>query len=259
MADRYRRCKAYAGVPLYIRDAQTFSPSDITSASPVMNLNAVAAQMTLISSTHISAWNDQLGSGISGTQPVDASGQRPIYSASGGPGDKPYVSFGANAGVGQWVVFGDVFSALTAAEVFVVRKAGADPAGPFPDEGGFWHFGTNANGDLLPFTDGNVYDCFGSTARKSTGNPTVALTGWHIYNVITTASEWTSNINGVEHFTTGTNTVGFAAAATLGKTLGAVGDSAITTIWMFDGKLSTEDRAAMLTWLDLEWQLGLGL
>lgn len=224
-------------------------PRDVTSAAVVLNLNARSDEMTLISSTHISVWKDQSGGGRDGSQGTD--GNRPIYSANGGPGGRPCVTFSAtaNGSTGQWIAWGNVFSSLTSAEVFIVRKAASDPASPFPDEGAIWHFGTNVNGDLAPFSDGNVYDAFGSTARKPTGDPTTSLASWHIYNVTSVSGEWTSRINGVQHFTTATNTVGFDTSALLGKTLGALGSSSMTTIWIFDAKLSTTDRASVTQYL----------
>jgi hypothetical protein len=104
--------------------------------------------------------------------------------------------------------------ALTAAEIFVVGKIDADPP-PSDASSGFWYIQTptDAGADThYPFTDGNIYDAFGSTVRKSTGNPSQDLTAWHLYNVRSAAGDWSSHHNGVEHYSTATNTVGFGTA-----------------------------------------------
>lgn len=86
-------------------------------------------------------------------------------------------------------------------------------------------FDSNTVGlNLYPFSDGNVYDGYGSTTRKSTGNPAIPLTTAHVYEVISLAGEHTFRYNDAAHFTTAVNAVGwdpaqsilFAGSTTLG-------------------------------------------
>lgn len=219
----------------------------------VLNLNANASQMTLETGSKISTWNDQTGAGNNGTQGTDA--QRLIYNATGGPGNLPFVAFDPSAGTN--VSFADVFSGLTGAEVFIVRKVGADP--PAAGVGAFYHFGTSGADDHVPYVDGNVYDGFGSTSRFSVGNPAASMANWHIWNVTTIAGEYTARVNGVQIFTTGANTVGFFTACKFGRGVGSMSDGGTTTIWLAGGKLNGGDRAAMLSWLNRFWAVGIAL
>jgi hypothetical protein len=153
------------------------------------------------------------------------------------------------------VLNGPDLSALTAGEVFVVFKVAADPTTGF--EGAIWKFGTDAAAsDLVPFTDGNVYDGFGSTARKSTGNPTDSLASYVLYNVVTTATEWTSFVNGTQHFTTATNTVGFSATPTLGaNVIPAYSMASVCELILSSAKLSAGDKSSVKSYIATKYGL----
>lgn len=216
------------------------------------NLNANSSQMTLVSTTHISVWADQSGSGRDGSQGTDAA--RMTYNATGGPQSLPCVD--TVAASGQYVLFADVFSSLTAAEAFVVRKLATDPPSG-SSSGGMWKFGTAGSADNVPFTDGTIYDGFGSTARKTTVNPTPSMANWHIYNVTSISGEWTNRLNGAQLFTTATNTVGFNTAPRFGSEAAAAIDASFTTLWIFNRKLNAFERWGMNTYLNRRWLLGL--
>jgi hypothetical protein len=233
---------------------RNWRPKDVTSVALALNLNPDSTQMTLVSSTHISVWADQSGNGRDGSQGTDA--VRLIYDATGGPAGSPCVDLST---AGTNVGFGDVFSGLTAAEIFVVRYLAADP--PTVGAGAFYSFGSAGTSDHVPFSDGNVYDGFASTVRSATGNPTPSLAGWHVYNVTSTASEWTNRINGIQHFTTGSNTVGWSTTPLLGRSVAAISGTSdkLLTVWMWAGKLSAGDRAAEISWLNRTYALGIAL
>ena len=110
-------------------------------------------------------------------------------------------------------------------------------------------FDSNTVGNnLYPFVDSNVYDGFGSTTRKSIGNPAIPLTTAHVYEVISIAGEHTFRFNDSTHFTTGVNAVGwdptlsilFAGSTTLGTSpptnfsLGRYG-----TMLVYDAKIAS--------------------
>jgi hypothetical protein len=140
---------------------------------------------------------------------------------------------------------GPDLSALTASEVFVVIQGDYDPSGVGDSVTGIWAFDTSAQNTHYPYTDSVIYDAFGSTARKTTGDPTPALTSWRLYNVVSVSGEWTSFIDGTQHYTTGTNTVGFTAT----PVLGASSDGAsyyltgrIAELILFSAKLSGGDK-----------------
>ncbi len=117
----------------------------------------------------------------------------------------------------------DTFSGATAASAYVVFKVDADPP---VSTGGLWRVGTGF-ANLHPHTDGVIYDGFGATVRKTTGDPTPALTSWRIYGVHSAANDWGSFIDGVSFFSTATNTVGFEPT---GPSFGRGDDGAGSTV-----------------------------
>ena len=150
---------------------RNWQPKDAGGVTLVAHLNAAAAEMTLVSATHVSTWADQSGHGNNGEQTIDA--VRLIYNATGGPDNLPWVAFDPVAL--SHVTFGAAFAGLSAGEVLVVRKASDPASGVGLDVGSFWSFGTSVSTDAVPFSDGVIYDGFGSTTRQTAGNPATSL------------------------------------------------------------------------------------
>lgn len=102
--------------------------------------------------------------------------------------------------------------------MFVVTREINDPAvSTATCLGVLSSFGTGSGQNTLyPFTNGDVHDTFGSNVRQATGNPTQNLTAWHLYEVLTKSGEWTSWINGTQHFTTASNTVDWPTTLSIG-------------------------------------------
>lgn len=150
-------------------------------------------------------------------------------------------------------------SSLTEGEIFGAWKIDVDPPVAVA-QSGLWRFGTGAV-TRFPNTDAIIYDEFGTTVRKTTGDPTDDLTNFFLYNVISTSAEWTSYINAVLHFTTPTNTVAFSATAVLGGISGANFDGDMGEVALFNKKLSSADRRAMRNYFnaDNRWALGLSI
>lgn len=134
-------------------------------------------------------------------------------------------------------------AALTAGEVFLIVKANNDPGVGIK---ALWRLGTEpTNSGIYPWTDGQIYEEFGTTVRKTVGNPTPSLSSaFRLYNVISAAGEFTVNLDGTQLFTTATNTVGFPAAPTLGKGIGATFFAGQWCEWvLLNAKASTTQRA----------------
>lgn len=186
---------------------------------------------------------DQSGSGLDLVQ-ATAGEQPKILLSSFGWNSVATIDF-----VGSRFFRGPDISALTAAEMFVVWQTGSDGTNNGP-----WRWGSDAGGSRAShytFTDGNIYDDFGSTVRKATGNPTPDVTLDHIYNVITASGEWTSNINDSEHHTTETNTVGWDTTPFLGENdVSNFFENDIAEFIIFDAKLSGADHDAVFSDLD---------
>jgi len=68
-----------------------------------------------------------------------------------------------------------------------------------------------------PYTDSNIYDDFGSSSRKTVGNPTPSLANWHIASFHSQSASWKYYLNGTSFFSTGTNTVGWISTPKLGR------------------------------------------
>ena len=96
----------------------------------------------------------------------------------------------------------------------------------------FHAMGTGGENNHYPWTDGNIYDGWGTNVRKSTGNPSLSLTEKRVYNVVSRSGEWTSRIDGGLHFTTATNAVSFPSTALFQK-IGCNGSNT----FFFDGTI----------------------
>jgi hypothetical protein len=169
----------------------------------------------------IATWTDKSGNGRNYTHAT--AGKRPDPGTLDG---QPAAVFTAASGT---TLIGPAGSGA-AAHVFIVLSIDADP--PASGNGGLWETGTDASDTHWPFSDGVIYDDFGTTVRKTVGNPGPALTSVRLYEVITTASEWTARLDGAQIFTTATNTVGWAASSAIG---GAVSDASGTRM---NGKIA---------------------
>lgn len=134
---------------------------------------------------------------------------------------------------------------FAAAEVFVVLQAGADP-GAAVGNSGLWKYGSSAQDSHYPFTDGIVYEAFGTNTRKATVNPTPSLAVPRLYNVMTKANGYTTRLDGTQLFTTATNTVGWSTTPQFGHSVNVVYFNGwVWAFALFNAELSTQDRDAV--------------
>jgi hypothetical protein len=144
------------------------------------------------------------------------------------------------------------FNTLSAATVFIVLKNDADPG---VTGGGIWYTGADFN-THSPFTDGNIYDGFGSTVRKTVGDPATTLAQWNIYEVVTGLNDWRAYLNGVNLFTTAVNTVGFGSGIiTLGNSITYTWQGRMAEVLIYNSKLSDPDRTLIEAYLTTKWGL----
>lgn len=150
----------------------------------------------------VTNWNDQSGYGRNFTQANVAN--QPTTNVRNG---NTVVDMAAAQNYVERAAFA---SGFTSAQLIIASRSDFDGGGP---QFGAPHNIGNVNNNHFPWTDGVIYDTFGTNSRHTTGNPTAPLNQWNIYNVMATTPTWTSRINGTQHFTTNTNntTGGFNA------------------------------------------------
>lgn len=135
-------------------------------------------------------------------------------------------------------------SALTEAEIFVKRKIDADPT--IAGEGSMYLMGTNSDKTHIPYTNGQIYDSFGTDTRKDTGvNPTDSMTAYHVYNAYSKTDDWACYLNDgtTPIYSTATNTVSFPSNTTFGRWSGGyymLGN--VKAVVLFSEKVTSGDR-----------------
>ncbi len=148
-------------------------------------------------------------------------------------------------------------SALTKGTAFIVVKIAADPP-PGGLSGGLWGLGGDTDNSWYTFSgDGGIYDFFGSTVRKTTGNPTLDLsTAFRVYVAKSVAGEWTSRIDGTQHYTTASNAVSFPVTGYVGASGGQWMDGDVADFVLFADDLSTARIQQMEAWLQSMYNTG---
>jgi hypothetical protein len=138
-------------------------------------------------------------------------------------------------------------------------RADNDP-GSGDGTSGLWTFNPDgvSQATHYPYSDGNIYESFGTTARKTVGNPTPSLAAWRLYNISSASGAYTVRLDGTQIFTTGTNTVGFPTAPQLGRSW----TTTFTTYFPGDyaelivcSVLSGGDRTSMNAYIASEYSL----
>jgi hypothetical protein len=111
------------------------------------------------------------------------------------------------------------------------------------------------NGDLEPYVDGTIYHGFGSTARKTVGNPTPSLTLPRISGMRSAANDWRYFLDGTLFFATATNTVGLPTAPRLGFSTTAGCTCRIGELLLFNSSLTDLRRQRAEGYLAWKWGL----
>lgn len=192
---------------------------------------------------------DKSGNGNNGTQANPAN--YPTFSTINGRRCSRHV-----AGVGQW--WGGSAMALTAAQMYLVAQMDSDAPGGVQTP---WREGSSVVGLVLyTFSDGNVYDQWGSTTRRLTGNPPTSIAMPHLYGVVTTGTEWTNSFNGTQLFTDAVNTVGFnpftlGAGAATNVAPTNFCDARLGEQLVYSRKLDAGENVAVKQYLAAKWGL----
>lgn len=186
----------------------------------------------------VSSWNDKSGNG---RHFAPTGGGEPTYQATGGPSGGPVIYFPTGKDVRRG---SDPFGALTAADFYAVLKMDNASTGTGTTNAP-WYFCEAASNDLWKFSTGpNLYCGVVSTTRQTCGNPSQAMTAWHLARVTSTATEFTVKVGTQSLYTTGTNTVGFPATCVVGSGLVGSGASMVGhlgLVLMFGSKRSADE------------------
>lgn len=220
-----------------------FSPTQITGLWTWLAADAITGSSN---GATLNQWNDQSGND---RHAVLGAGT-PTYQTNVVNG-LPVVRFN---GTDSYYTLPSM-AALTAGTAFVVIKRNLDP----PIDGnktGLWTMGTDTQPTAWPWTDGIIYEEFGTTARKTTVNPTPSLASWRLYMVRSAANDWSSYLDGTSLFSTGTNTVGFPSAPRLGAhTATFLFDGDIAEFLLYSTAVSAADRDSIEAYLAAKYGL----
>jgi Bacterial TSP3 repeat len=214
----------------------TFSASSIPSTGMALWLrgdNGVVAS----GGNAISAWLDSSGKNNNAVQSSGGSQPTLVVNALNG---RPVVHFNGN----QYLALPNLMNGASGGEIFMVVRSAAD--------GGYhrmMRFGTSGYGSAYPWSDGRVYEDFGSTVQYGLGNPPQALNQYHIYNVSSRTNEWVARFDGLEEHRETSNTVAFSASPLIGRSLNENFAGDIAEILLYDHVLTlTERKAVETTW-----------
>ena len=146
----------------------------------------------------LSNWVDSGPYSMIVTQSISA--QRPAYATSAiGANLLPSVRF--NATNMTWLSLPQMFTNENAAEVFIMVKADVDPPIATQETNtGSWIFASTepvSLSSVYAYTDGNIYETFCATARKTITltQPRPSKAQWRCYNVSSTNDSWIARMD----------------------------------------------------------------
>lgn len=237
-----------------LEDAPVWSPADITGMVGWYDFS-VAASNLWQDTARTSAVNAD-GQTIKGVTDKSGNGQH-LSEATNGPTYKTAIV--GSLSVARFDGSNDVLAPATnpnsggAGTMFYVQKIvseGVANASPWCDAG------SSGSSDHHCFSDGNIYDGFGATARKTVGNPAPSLTSFYAFGVVSAASDYRAYVaGGTPLFSTGTNTVGWnASPPKMGKNLsGNFTNGDMAEVLLYNSALSTANINLVGNYLAAKW------
>jgi Big-like domain-containing protein/concanavalin A-like lectin/glucanase superfamily protein len=210
-------------------ESQAFSPDDLAGLELWLAADAIVGPAD---ADPVTTWEDESGNGRDATQ--ETAGEKPTY-RTGVLNGKPVVRFDG----GDLLEITPFFTGFTAGTIFTVVKIVADPTAGTIDGHPINIFGSDLEHSFYPISGGvDVYDTFGTTARKQLGDLTPSLAAWRIYNAISAANDWRAYLDGTLVFSTVTNTVGWNDGAVLPVLIGASRRSVAEGARTLDGDIA---------------------
>lgn len=218
-----------------------------------------ADKLVLNNADPVTTWPDFSGNGNDAT---GAGATRPVYRTAQ-INSLPAIDFAAASS--QVLALPNLFNGSeTSAELFIVVRVKTDPPATSAAAGAWTFCRGGADAELMfyPFTNGQVFDNFCTTARKTVGDLTPSLASYRLYNPRSQANLWELGIDGATLFTTGTNT--FSTTVTAGRWIGqsiATGqvgfylNGFIAEVILYDHFLSAPDRDTVKAYIANKYAL----
>jgi len=233
------------------RNDPRFSPERISGCQ--LFLRADLGITFIAGGGNVASWRDMSRAGHSATSVAT---QEPAYNNTLING-MPTLFFDASGAAGKIMNLAGSLS-LSAAHMFLVAKS-VNATAPSNARSGLWRFGNSGSISRLPFTDGQIYDDFGSSTRYSCGTPVATITNPYCYEVRTTSSDWKSFLNGMSQFSSASNTVAWSGTLQLGgySASNVYFDAHVAEVILYDHILSSDERTALVSYLNARYALGM--
>jgi hypothetical protein len=213
-----RLLTSYTGNLIRVRRSSDNAEVDIGyKPNGRVNETAILAHCGM-STGYVTTIYDQSGNGRHLTQTTAAS--QPVICDAGVMSGVVGNTFAPRFYIGGTpAYFNDVsVSGLTAIELFGGVKTTLDPPSSSARSGHPFCYSdaVGSSSSHYPFTDGLIYDRFGSAVRVTVGNPANSLTNPHMYNARAATNDWYVWINGLENYL-GLNTLTLVSDPRIGS------------------------------------------
>ena len=145
----------------------------------------------------------------------------------------------------------DFVSSFTEGEIFYQIKAANDPGSP-ASASGWDQWGSDTSADTFVWTDGDLYIGFGTSSRKSSGDPARgAMDVWRTIDIWSRTNDFSLTIDNFQDYTHTGNVVGFTTTPTIGYSTSPDRwlKADVKAIVVFSEKLSADNRRKMVNWL----------
>ena len=196
--------KVYKGSTLVYESTPTptpgFLPTDLTSLQAWYD----ASQLT---GSTVPTWTDESGNGYDA---VIGTGTEPTLTAAG-LNDLNVVTF--TDVTHDMTISSALMTGATEGGMIAVAQLVSDPPSSESYAGAILDaFTPNSSASHWPYSDGTIYDTWGTPDRKVPGDPTPSLTSPRIWSTSSAASDWQAYLDGVEFYATTSNTMNFGTA-----------------------------------------------
>lgn len=211
--------------------AAGFSPASVSG----LHIWLDASQESYANGAAVPLMTDKSGNGRNAT----ASGSAQPLFTTGIFNGNPVLRFD---GSDDFIIFGDVMSALTQGEIFIVAQHMVPPASGL---GSLWEMSGGSFSTYFPFTDGAGYDSCGTTARVDGMVLAGAAESRFVYNVSSAAGLITNRLNGSVLSNRVTNVVSWPTAPRIGQNAAGAMKFDVAEFIMYSSVLSAGDRTAV--------------